>query len=124
MKTWLLSLAVFVSLINDACAAGLDVAVATEGLTVRITGPESLITRAGGFPDGVPYAGCLYGVEWGDGQQTPGKGEMLNPPYCSSDLRHTYAQPGQYTIRAMTYDAGPTDGMENVQNGEMTVSVH
>lgn len=94
--------------------------VATDGLHVTITGPEPLLSRAAGIP-GRPIAGCLYGVNWGDGQTSPQPtGEK---PFCKDSLQHSYATPGRYEIRVNTYDPGPDDGPINPWKDRVTVEL-
>jgi len=84
----------------------------TKSLTVQITGPDILVTRAAGQSLGIPFGGCGYSIDWGDGAVSP-QDFTQGPPYCEADLTHQYATPGDYMVTVKTWDTGPADELIN-----------
>ena len=123
MKNALLASLLVLSMTTAACAN--DAAIPTSSpapLTVQITGPENLIQLAAGQSLGIPFGGCGYSIDWGDGAQAP-KNFTDGPPYCEADLTHKYAAPGDYTITIKTWDTGPADEPINQAENSAKITV-
>jgi hypothetical protein len=99
-----------------------DPVITANGLTVQISGSDVLEEKAQGVPRWFPEGGCSYRIDWGDGKADPQYQHPV-PVYCVSNLRHTYARPGQYRIKIGT--APYNWGLSTMpgQYGETVISV-
>jgi len=124
MKRYLPLLLAGVVFTGTACADDLAVTVSQPApMTVQLTGPEQVVSIATKGFEGIPMGGCMYSIDWGDGDAAPKLDFSDEPPHCVADLTHVYTAAGAYTITVETYDIGPADGPENQRQGKITVTV-
>ena len=105
-----LAAATCVQAVNSRLAASVE----ADGRTAAISCPAALAARAVGRPT---RGGCGFEVDWGDaGRPVFITGE------CASGLRHRYAAPGSYSVKARTFRPPPNDPAESERSGTATVT--
>jgi len=123
MKRALLASVLVLSMTASACAGDTQIPTTSPApLTIQVTGPENLVQRTAGQSLGIPFGGCGYSIDWGDGAKAP-ENFTDGPPYCEADLTHKYASPGNYTITVETWDQGPADEPVNQAKIQTNVTV-
>ncbi len=75
-------------------------------LNVRITGPARLLALGRGSSQ--KWTGCGYDVFWGDGPESRSPAVRVGSD-CAEGFRHTYREPGSYTLKARIWHPGPDD---------------
>lgn len=88
--------------------------------TVRLTGPNNLLDLGQGHWQ--KWVGCGYEVLWGDGPNSysPGAGSGSD---CSDGFKHTYHQPGTYTVKVSIWHPGPDDAPRIDWSDTATITV-
>jgi len=100
-----------------ADALQLSVTAGPAPLEVRVIGPLKLISNNKGTPQ--PFVSCGgYTIDWGDGHYSP----MMDTT-CAAGFVHTYAKPGEYTVRASLWHSLPTDGQQIDWSGVASITV-
>lgn len=69
-------------------------------LEVHIVSPDALVKVRHETP--TKWVGCGFNVSWGDGESTVAD-------KCSDRLKHNFAAPGTYIVRAEIWHPGPDD---------------
>jgi hypothetical protein len=69
-------------------------------LEVHIVSPDALVKVRHETP--AKWVGCGFNVTWGDGDSTAAD-------KCADRLKHAYATPGTYIVRAEIWHPGPDD---------------
>lgn len=69
-------------------------------LGVHIVSPDALVKVR--HETQTKWVGCGFNITWGDGESTVAD-------KCADRLKHTYATPGTYIVRAEIWHPGPDD---------------